>query len=344
MTMPMIRPGRLLATAIVVAASLNVAGRSVAAFASPSAPATDNTAPCSFKTVSACQSTDPAVKTYVAFGNGSTTGCIFDLSVDWGDNSKLTQVVFTSPPTGVLFLASHSYAYSNTDKIFTITISASQVTGGCGFSPFTDSFALLTCTNTEMSGPSWAGRFPDSRSVGALTGAFRKDVSAFIAAMRHAGITVRPISTLRPAERAFLMHYSWLIAKRKLSVLHVPRFRADKHHRPVSICWVHVGAHGANLRASVAAARKLAAALGVGSRRSAPPLTSLRTEGESIAMATTWTARSITIINAAGQRVRIHSTPHDGLNKVLIAVGATYGVIHFLNAAQAMNVWSVNGH
>jgi hypothetical protein len=312
--------------------------------AGPRAPAADNTAPCSFKKVSACQSTDPTVKTYVKFGPGSFTGCTFDISVDWGDGSKPTQVFFTSPNDGVFFLAAHTYAYSDSDMTFTITITGQVTAGGCGFNPFVDSFALLTCTSSELSGPSWAGRFPDSSSVGALSGTFRKDVSAFIAAMRHAGITVRPISTLRLTERTYLMHFSWLVAKRKLSALHVPRFRADKQHRPVSICWVHVGAHGANLRASIAAAGKLAAALGVASQRSAPALTSLRTEGLSIDMSTTWTARRITIVNAAGHRVTIHSTPHNGLNKTLIAVGATYAVIHFLNAARAMNVWSVNGH
>jgi len=339
-----------MAVAVAIAAGTGLVGVSPAMAAGPAnrpataaAPAGDNTAPCSFKKVSACQSTDPTVKTYVKFG-GTTSGCIFDLSVDWGDNSKPTQVSFTSPQDGVQFLAGHTYAYSNTDMIFTITIDATQVTGGCSFNLFTDSFALLTCTSSELSGPSWARRFPDSDSVGTLSGTFRKDVSAFIAAMRHAGINVRPISTLRPTERTYLMHYSWLVAKRKLSALHVPRFRADKHHRPVSICWVHVGAHGANLRASIAAASKLAAALGIASQRSAPPLTSLRTEGLSITMATTWTARRITIVNAAGHRVTIHSTPHNGLNKTLIAVGATYAVIHFLNAARAMNVWSVNGH
>lgn len=333
----------LIAAALALAPSLGGGGPSLAAPASVAAPAGDNTVPCSFAKVSACQSTDPTVKTYVAF-TGTTNGCIFDIGVDWGDNTKVTHVSFTSPKDGVLFLASHTYTYSDTGMIFTITIGADQVSGGCGFTPFTDSFALLTCTSSELSGPSWAGRFPDSRSVGALSGTFRTHVSAFIAAMRHAGIKVRPISTLRPAERAYLMHYSWLVAKRNLSPLHVPRFHADSRHRPVSICWVHVGAHGADVRASIAAARKLAVALDVASLRAAPLLASLRTKGLSIDMSTTWTARRITIVNAAGHRVTIRSTPHDGLNKALIAVGATYGVIHFRKAAQAMNVWSVNGH
>lgn len=333
--------------AIVVVPFMIVAGTAAAAprAGSPAvvtAPASDNTVPCGFAAVSACQSTDPTVKTYVGF-MGSTAGCTFDIGVSWGDNSKTQQEFFTNPSDGTLFLARHTYAYSDVPMTFTISVSGTA-TGGCTFTPFALSFTLLTCTSAELSGPSWAGRFPDSRSVAALSSSFRKDVSAFIAAMRHAGVTVRPVSTLRPTERAFLMHFSWLVAHRKLSPLKVPRFRADRRHEPVSICWVHVGAHGANVRASIAAAAKLAAALGVASRRAAPLLASLRTEGLAIVMSTTWTTRKITIINASGHRVTIRSTPHNGLNKALIAVGATYGAIHFRNARQNMNDWSVNGH
>lgn len=337
----MIMVGPAAAAAALAVAAAPGAGSPVSP-AVAAAPASDNTAPCSFAKVSACQSTDPTIKTYVLF-NGSTSGCTFDISVNWGDNSKTQQVFFTNPPDGTVFLASHTYAYSDAPTTFTIFVQGSVTAGLCGPFQGTLSFTLLTCTSTELSGPSWAGRFPDSRSVDSLSGAFRKDVSAFIAAMRHAGVKVRPISTLRPTERAFLMHYSWLVAHRKLSPLKVPRFHADRHHKPVSICWVHVGAHGANVRASIAAAGKLAAALGVASGRAAPLLTSLRTEGLAIVMSTTWTSRKITIVNASGHRVTIRSTPHNGLNKALIAVGATYGVIHFRSAGQAMNDWSVNG-
>jgi hypothetical protein len=332
-----------LASAAVAAAPAVAAGPGAGSPASVAAPASDDTAPCSFAKVSACQSTDPAIKTYVKFSQ-DTTDCTFDIAVDWGNGGKVQHVFFTSPTDGLHFLAAHHYRYRTMPMTFTISVQGTVTAGFCGFNSGTLSFTLLTCTNAELSGPSWAGRFLDSRLVGALSGTFRKDVSAFVAAMRHAGVKVRPISTLRPTERAFLMHYSWLVANRKLSPLKVPHFHADRHHKPVSICWVHLGAHGANLRASVTAARKLAAALGVASMHAAPPLTSLRTEGLAIVMSTAWTSRKITITNAAGQAVTIRSTPHNGLNKGLIAVGATYGVIHFLNPKRAMDDWSVNGH
>lgn len=351
MSMPITGTRLLAAIVVALATSVSSAGVSAAAMARapgvgslavPRAPASDDTEPCSFAKVSACQSTDPAIKTYVKFSLNNT-GCTYNIAIDWGDGSKVQDVFFTSPSDGVHFLAGHSYRYSNMPMTFSISVQGTVTAGGCQGFLGGLSFTLLTCSKTELSGPSWAGRFRDSSSVGALSGTFRNHVSAFIAAMRHAGIKVRPITTLRPAERAFLMHYSWLIAHRKLSPLRVPHFHADRHHGPVAICWVHVGAHGANIHASIVAARKLATALGVVSMHGAPLLTTLRTEGLSIVMSTTWTSRKITITDATRHRVTIRSAPHNGLNKALIAVGATYLVIHFFKASQAMNDWSVNG-
>ena len=215
--------------------------------------------------------------------------------------------------------------------------------GMCTFQPGTLSFTLLACTSSQLSGPSWAGKFGDSKSVSDLAAAFGKDVTAFVAAMKRARITVRTISTLRPPERAYLMHYSWLVAKRKLSPLKVPTFAGSKKHSPVGICWVHATAHGASKPASIAAAGQLAGALGVASMPAAPLLTSVRTLGESIVMSTTWTRAKITIRNASGNAVVIRSGPRNGLNAKLITVGATYGVIHFRPPGRAMDDWSVNG-
>ena len=300
------------------------------------------TAPCDFKTVNSCQSTDPAIKAYVVL-SGSLNGCTFDFTVNWGDNSKAQRVILTNPKDGTDFLAGHTYSYSNADRNFTIDVSANVTAGMCTFEPGSLSFTLLACTSSQLSGPSWATKFGDSKSVSDLAPAFGKDVTQFAAAMKHAGITVRTLSTLRPPERAYLMHFSWLVAKRKLSPLKVPGFAGSKKHPPVGICWVHATAHGASKPESIAAAGKLAAALGVASMATAPALTSLRTEGQAIVMSTTWTSRRITIKNASGHSVVIRTGPRNGLNAKLIAVGATYGVIHFRPAGKSRNDWSVNG-
>lgn len=58
---------------------------------------------------------------------------------------------------------------------------------------------------------------------------------------------------------------------------------------------------------------------------------------------TPWTTANITIVNGLGKEVTISTTPPTGLNRQLIAVGATYHVIHFKNAARDRYHWSVNG-
>jgi hypothetical protein len=339
------RSRRATATAIAVAAIASALTGGVAqAGAVPARPEllSSVTAPCDFKTVNSCQSTDPAIKTYVVL-NGSLNGCTFDFTVNWGDNSKPQRVIMTNPKDGTDFLAGHSFSYSNSDRNFTIEVSANVTAGMCTFQPGTLSFTLLACTSSQLSGPSWATRFGDSKSVSDLAPAFGKDVTAFVTAMKRASITVRTLRTLRPPERAYLMHYSWLVAKRKLSPLKVPAFAGSKKHPPVGICWVHATAHGASKPASIAAAGKLAAALGVASMPTAPLLSSAGTLAESIVMSTTWTRSKITIHNASGHAVVIRSGPRNGLNAKLIAVGATYGVIHFRPARKARNDWSVNG-
>jgi hypothetical protein len=67
----------------------------------------------------------------------------------------------------------------------------------------------------QLSGPSWARKFPESSSISDLSKPFRNDVTRFVGAMQRAGIAERTLDTLRPPERAYLMHYSWLIAKRQ---------------------------------------------------------------------------------------------------------------------------------
>src|SRR5215469_4424329 len=141
MSMP-ITGSRLLAGVVVaLAASMSFAGASAAAVArapgtgSPAgamALASDDTEPCSFTpTVSACQSTDPAIKTYVNF-SGNTTGCVFEIAITWGDGSKVQNVFFTSPTDGLHLLAGHGYQYSNTPNTFTISLQGSVTAGQCG--------------------------------------------------------------------------------------------------------------------------------------------------------------------------------------------------------------------
>lgn len=205
---------------------------------------------------------------------------------------------------------------------------------------------------TELSGAAWGSRFRSDSGMSGLAGQFATGAAAFKTAMEDAGITVEVLSTRRRVERAYLMHWSYMIANGKVSADKVPAF-SEPGADPVNIRWNHTDAKGAfDSAASVAAAKELAHALGIALGNGvAPSLHSRHDIGEAIDMNTTWSAPSITIRKADGTSVTIDSGPHTGMNTHLWEVGATYGVIHFAteksshtDPSKDRNHWSSNGH
>src|SRR4051794_15566925 len=85
----------------------------------------------------------------------------------------------------------------------------------------------------EKSGKAWVAKFPGSTKVDDLEPVFRPKVEAFIAAAKAGGASVRITSTLRPKQRAYLMHWSWLIAKKGHAADKVPAMAG------VDIDWWH---------------------------------------------------------------------------------------------------------
>ena len=74
----------------------------------------------------------------------------------------------------------------------------------------------------EPSGPQWVNRFPTSKSTADLEQPFRAGVERFIAALTAAGANVAIEATRRPPERAYLMHFSFRIAREGLNPADVP--------------------------------------------------------------------------------------------------------------------------
>jgi len=64
-----------------------------------------------------------------------------------------------------------------------------------------------------LSGPAWTNQFPASTRTADLLPAFAAHVESFIGALRAARVTVAISATLRPPERAYLMHYCYRIAR-----------------------------------------------------------------------------------------------------------------------------------
>jgi len=291
-----------------------------------------------------CSSTNPEVS-FIVVSEGDTSSCTFQAAINWDDGTSKTYSYSGGANGAKLATFSHTYA-AGRFKTYTITVTGTTTSGSCGAAGGTLQFTLLGCAQgDQLSGPSWVAKFPDSKSVSALAPSFRKDVTDFIAAMTKATVKVRVITTVRPRERAYLMHWSWLIAKGRVVPKNVPAFVPTGHDAAVNICWTHTDSSGINEAASIKAARQMVAAYHTDLKlKVAPALNSLHTQGLAIDMTTTWTAKKIDIREKNGHETVIGSTPRNGLNRQLIAVGKTYGVINFLNAAKDRNHWSSTGH
>jgi hypothetical protein len=184
----------------------------------------------------------------------------------------------------------------------------------------------------ELSGPVWVSRFPTSQSTTTLVDGFRQKCDAFLAALNAAGATVTINATLRPPERAYLMHGSFVINSGELDPEDVgPQAGVD-------IEWVHRKPNGSpDLAASRMAAAAMVHAYDIVHR---PSLTSLHIFGKAIDMSIGWNG-ALKIKQKNGATKTIGSQPRSGLNHELWAVGAPYGVLKLPSDPPH---WSSTGH
>jgi hypothetical protein len=184
-----------------------------------------------------------------------------------------------------------------------------------------------------LSGAAWVSKFPNSRSVDDLTEPFRAAAKKFISALHTSGATVSINATLRPKERAYLMHWSFCIAQDDLDPEPVPPFPG------VDIEWVHRDASGCKqLDASKRAAQEMVDGYGIAYR---PVLESRHSQGLAIDMDISWPAPPLNIKDAAGKLVTIKTGKRDGSNPQLQQVGKSYGVIKLPTDPPH---WSSDGH
>ena len=164
------------------------------------------------------------------------------------------------------------------------------------------------------------------------------DLTDFIAALRAAGAAVKVSATLRPPQRAYLMHWCWSIVKQNTDPRTIPPLDG------VAVAWAHVdGQGGYDPIASVAAAQDMVEAYGMQGLNVAPALQSNHISGTAVDMAISWNG-SLTINKRDGSAVAIASLPRSGMNPDLKTVGASYGVIKFVGGASDMPHWSADGH
>jgi hypothetical protein len=199
----------------------------------------------------------------------------------------------------------------------------------------------------EASGAAWVRRFPGSKDIADLVVPFRHNLERFIAAMQNVPIpyrrpTVEITATLRPPERAYLMHYAWLIARghasKNIPPL-VPTLTNPPAMEGVDICWIHRHANGdPDPTASREAAEKMVADFNMADFAA---LKSRHTEGRAIDMTISWTG-SLTLTDGAGNSISITTGPRTGQNTELQGVAATYGVLKGPITDEPH--WSDDGH
>lgn len=187
------------------------------------------------------------------------------------------------------------------------------------------------------SGRSWVAKFPTSTDTASLTSPFRENVESFASALRDAGATVAIAATVRPPERAYLMHWSWKIVNGMADPKEIP----DRDG--VDIRWAHLDAAGNYDReASIAAAREMVNGYAIQNLRVAPALNSRHIEGNAIDMSITWNG-TLSVNDAFGNVVRINSEPRTGMNSALHNVGSGYGVQKFHGGETDKPHWSNDG-
>ncbi|HSW03008.1 hypothetical protein [Aquabacterium sp.] len=178
----------------------------------------------------------------------------------------------------------------------------------------------------QLSGPVWVNRFPTSTSVSDLSAGFAASVNNFIAALEAGGASVSIAATLRPPQRAHLMHYAWKVGRESMDPATVPAMAG------VDIDWVHRNRRGqADLTASRSAALGMVGLYGI---VYAPALASRHTEGRAIDM-TISNYVNHTVTDGGRSAVRITSAA------ALHTVGASFGVIKLVSDPPH---WSDDGH
>jgi hypothetical protein len=182
----------------------------------------------------------------------------------------------------------------------------------------------LGTTGGELSGKAWVSRFPTSRSILDLKPPFLAKMFNFNNALIKAGAKIKINATLRPPERAYLMHWSFKIAHGMIDPLDVPIMPG------VDIRWSH-----GDLEQSRLAAIEMVQGYGIAFP---PALTSNHIRGLAIDMNIAWSS-ILKIKDAAGGIVRI-GAPRSGANTKLHKVGKSYGVIKLVSDPPH---WSDNG-
>lgn len=196
--------------------------------------------------------------------------------------------------------------------------------------------AVVSIPAGEPSGTVWVGRFLGSSDLKDLVSPFKENATSFVTALKDAGASVTISATLRPPERAYMMHWSWRIVKKAYDPQTVPAMTG------VNVQWAHQPSGTYSEANSTAGATDMVNGFGMQQLKTPPALSSSHITGNAIDMSISWTG-DLVIKKADGTSVTITSEPKTGMNTDLKDVGATYNVIKFLGGESDIPHWSADG-
>jgi hypothetical protein len=172
----------------------------------------------------------------------------------------------------------------------------------------------------------------NSDDVEKLTEPFKSKAKEFIDALEDAGAGVDVSATRRDAKRAYLFHWSWLIALGKAKPSEATALAG------VDIEWDH-----GDLAKSKAGAQEMVHGFKLAvppKSKKAPALHSNHIAGKAIDMDITWTGH-LKVKKKDGTEVSVPFVADANQNSKLHEVGASYGVYKLKDDAPH---WSINGH
>ncbi len=183
----------------------------------------------------------------------------------------------------------------------------------------------MAVSKKNVSGKKWwisnqgKAAYANSTSIDKLDSTFKLNISAFKKAIIDAGANITISTTRRSEKRAYLLHWSWKIAKGLITADKVPAKSG------VDIVWDH-----GDKVSSRKAAQEMVILANI---KYLPSLTSNHIRGKAIDWTITWTG-NLKIKNKAGKEIEISSEPRHGGkgrtnngNTDIHAIGKTYGVI-----------------
>jgi hypothetical protein len=184
---------------------------------------------------------------------------------------------------------------------------------------------------SNVSGKNWwhanQGKYPNSRDIDDLHPDFKDNVVRFVNVLKDGGANVTISSTRRNDIRAYLMHYSWLIANEDIDVKDVPSKAG------VDITWDH-----GNEEASKSAAKEMVDLFNLAYR---PSKTSNHIKGLAVDMSISWKGDLFLGPLQNGGFKGVLNGPKNGVkNRELHEIGEQFGVKKLLKDAPH---WSFNG-